>query len=210
MQPQPSVTELSDRQLLAHVICHRLSPALAEDLAARLLERFGSLYAVVNAPEASFCEIHGLGPSRYFLLQSMLELHKRTLQQAVRNGQTLRSVEQTASFLATHLQHYRSECFAVILLNSQHQFLAFKELFKGTINSAPVFPREIVYHAMQHNAANVILAHNHPSGNPEPSEADKLITKRIQEALALIDVKVLDHFVVGAGATFSFAQRGWI
>ena len=209
MSPSFGVENLSDKQLLAQVIRHRLSESLAEELAAELLAKFGSIYAVFNAPQDAFCEIHGLGPSRYFMLQSMLELHKRTLQQSIQR-QTLDCSETTAKFLATHLQHYQSECFAVILLNTQNEFLAFKELFRGTISSAPVFPREIVRHVMNYNAANVILAHNHPSGHAEPSECDKMITHKIKEALALIDVKVLDHFVIGVGQTVSFAQRGLI
>jgi DNA repair protein RadC len=209
MSPSLGVENLSDKQLLAQVIRYRLSKSLAEELAAQLLAKFGSIYAVFNAPKAAFCEINGLGPSRYFLLQSMLELHKRTLQQSI-HRQTLDCSETTAKFLATHLQHYQSECFAVILLNTQNEFLAFKELFQGTISSAPVFPREIVRHVMNYNAANVILAHNHPSGHAEPSECDKMITHKIKEALALIDVKVLDHFVIGVGQTVSFAQRGLI
>lgn len=203
------VENLSDKKLLAQVIRHRLSESLAEELAAELLAKFGSIYAVFNAPKEAFCEIHGLGPSRYFMLQSMLELHKRTLQQAIQR-QTLDCSETTAKFLATHLQHHQSECFAVILLNAQNEFLAFKELFRGTISSAPVFPREIVRHVMIYNAANVILAHNHPSGHAEPSECDKMITQRVKDALALIDVRVLDHFVIGVGQTVSFAQRGLI
>jgi len=114
------------------------------------------------------------------------------------------------SYLQSQLQHRQRECFAALFLDNQHRLLAFEPIFEGTIDSAPVHPREVVKLALSHNAAALIISHNHPSGVAEPSQSDHLITERLKDALNLVDIRLLDHIVVGTGTTVSFAERGWL
>jgi DNA repair protein RadC len=179
-------------------------------LAGELLDKFGSLHGVLQASAQQVQSVKGMGPKRFAKLKAMQEMHTRVLFEPVACSDKLTSFAQVQAFLRARLQFHCHECFAVIMLDNQHQFLHFAEVFQGTINMAPVYPRVLVKLALEYNAAAIILAHNHPSGNAEPSDADRRITQVIQEALQLIDVRVLDHVVVGAGQCTSFVARGWL
>ena len=209
MQPH-EYTDHSDNTLLAQCLQQRESLAKSKLLAAELLDRFGSLHGVLQASAQQVQSIKGMGPRRYAKLKAMQEMHARVLFEPVASSDKLTSFAQVQAFLRARLQFYPHECFAVIMLDNQHQFLHFTEVFQGTINMAPVYPRVLVKLALEYNAAAIILAHNHPSGNAEPSEADRRITQVVQEALLLIDVRVVDHVVVGAGQCTSFVARGWL
>ena len=148
----------------------------------------------------------GIGPARYAVLQAALELARRHFREALRAGPALAAPETTRSFLLAQLRDRPYEVFCCLYLDNRHRLLAFEELFRGTIDRAGVHPREVLRQTLAHNAAAVILAHNHPSGVLEPSQADELITRRLRDALALIDVRVLDHFIIGDGPCFSFAE----
>ena len=203
-----NMSQWSDVEILGLILQQRHSPSASLKMAAALLEELGSLHGVFNASQNVLCAIPGVGPKKYLRCQAIIELTKRTAEQHVQRRLKLDSVAETKAFFTNQLQYYQHECFAVILVNSQHEYLHYKELFHGTINAASVYPRQIVKYVIDHNAANVILAHNHPSGSPEPSQADISITQRIIAASALIDAGVLDHIIVGTGRSVSFAQRG--
>ena len=157
-----------------------------------------------------FCQAHGLGPAKYVQLQAVLEMSNRYLNECLQRGDALTSPLLVRRYLQAQLRDRPREVFAMLLLDNQHRVLQFCELFFGTIDAASVYPREIVQAVLKHNAAAVILCHNHPSGVAEPSHADRHITERICAALRLIDVRVLDHFVIGDGDPVSFAERGWL
>jgi DNA repair protein RadC len=201
---------LSDAELLAIFLRTGVRGRSAVDLARDLLARFGSLRGLLGAQRASFCEAPGLGSAKYAQLQAVLEMGRRHLDERLRVGAPITDPDTTARYLQSRLRDYPHEVFATLFLDTRHRVLAFEELFRGTIDSASVHPRELVRRALHHNAAAVILAHNHPSGVAEPSEADRVITERLRKALALIDVRVLDHLVVGDGVCCSLAQRGLI
>ncbi|RMD69625.1 MAG: JAB domain-containing protein, partial [Gammaproteobacteria bacterium] len=153
---------------------------------------------------------HGLGKAKYAQLQAALELSRRHLLETLKRGDALTSPELTKSYLKARLRDYPHEVFACLFLDNRHRVIAFEELFRGTIDGASVHPREVVKRVLAHNAAAVIFAHNHPSGVAEPSAADRAITLRLKEALALIDVRVLDHVIVGDRETVSLAEMGWL
>jgi len=201
---------LSDAELLAIFLRTGVSGKSAVDLARELLARFGSLRQLLAADRALFCEAPGLGDAKFAQLQAVLEMGRRHLSERFERGNPLMSPEHTARFLQSQLRDYPYEVFAVLFLDNRHRVLAFEELFRGTIDGASVHPREVVRRALRHNAAAVILSHNHPSGVAEPSQADQQITSRLREALALVDVRVLDHLVVGDGDCCSLAERGLI
>ncbi|MGB5571296.1 MAG: DNA repair protein RadC [Sedimenticolaceae bacterium] len=201
---------LSDAELLAIFLRTGVSGKSAVDLARELLARFGSLRQLLAADRALFCEAPGLGDAKFAQLQAVLEMGRRHLSERFERGNPLMSPEHTARFLQSRLRDYPYEVFAVLFLDNRHRVLAFEELFRGTIDGASVHPREVVRRALRHNAAAVILSHNHPSGVAEPSQADRQITSRLREALALVDVRVLDHLVVGDGDCCSLAERGLI
>lgn len=202
------MSQWSDSKLLGLILQQRHSCENSEAMADALLMQLGSLHGVLNASQNVLCSIPGVGPKKYIRCQAIVELQKRTSVQHVERMMKMESVDESKAFFINQLQYYQHECFAVVLLNSQHEFLHYRELFKGTINSASVYPREIVKYVVDYNAANVLLGHNHPSGSPEPSQADIVITQKISNALNLIDVQVLDHIVVGVGNAVSLAQRG--
>jgi DNA repair protein RadC len=201
---------LSDAELLAIFLRTGIRGHSAVDLARDLLQRFGSLRALLSADLKTFCDAPGLGSAKYVLLQAVLEMNRRHLDEQLRRGITITDPSATERYLLSRLRDHPHEVFATLFLDNRHRVLAFEELFRGTVDSASVHPREVVRRALHHNAAAVILSHNHPSGVAEPSEADRRITERLREALALIDVRVLDHLVVGDGYCCSLAQRGWI
>jgi DNA repair protein RadC len=198
---------LSDAELLAIFLRTGVKGKSAVDLARELLHQFGGLRALLSADEAAFCAGKGLGQAKYVQLQAVLEIARRHLMEGVRRGDALSNPAQTRRYLAMRLRDYAFEVFAALFLDNRHRVIALEELFRGTIDGASVHPREVVRRALHHNAAALIFAHNHPSGVAEPSEADRHITRRLKDALALIDVRVLDHFVIG-DEVVSFAERG--
>lgn len=207
---QQGAAALSDAELLAIFLRTGVPGLDAVGLSQSILNRFGSLTALFAADQQQFCAAPGLGPAKFVQLQAVLEMGRRFLQDELSQPQSLQSPAQSRQFLLAQMSRLQNEQFACIWLNAQHQLVKFETLFHGTIDSAAVYPREIVKAALRSNAAAVILAHNHPSGIAEPSHADRLITERIQAALKTVDVRVLDHMVVGRGVVISFAERGLI
>ncbi len=199
---------LSDAELLAIFLRTGVTGKSAVDLARDLLIRFGSLRGLLAAPRKSFCAAPGLGDAKFAQLQAVLEMGRRHLAEELERGRPLLSPEHTERYLRARLRDYPYEVFAVLFLDNRHRVLAFEEMFRGTVDGASVHPREVVRRALQHNAAALILCHNHPSGVAEPSPADQGITARLGEALGLIDVRVLDHLIVGDGDCCSMARRG--
>ncbi len=199
---------LSDAELLAIFLRTGIPGRSAVDLARDLLNQYGGLRQLLEADQRSFCQGAGLGEAKYVQLQATLEMSRRFLEQNIRRGDALQSVADTRRYLVAKLRHYPHEVFACLFLDNRHRVINFEELFHGTIDGASVHPRQVVRRAIHHNAAALILAHNHPSGVAEPSRADEQITLRLKDALSLIDVRVLDHFVVGDGPAVSFAERG--
>ena len=194
---------LSDAELLAH-----LFGVGSRSLAIDLLNRFGGLRGVFQAESARLRLCPGMGPIRAARLPAALEVSRRYYFDTLRRGPALESPEATRRFLLAELRDLRHEVFGCLFLDNRHRVLAFEVLFRGTIDGASVHPREVVIEALRQNAAAVILAHNHPSGVAEPSDADRRITVRLRETLALLDIRVLDHLVVGDGSCVSFAERG--
>ncbi len=200
---------LSDAELLAIFLRTGVRGKSAVDLSSDLLNEFNGLRSLLTADQQSFCQQHGLGKAKYAQLQAVLEMSKRYLSAGLQRGDSLTSPQQTRQFLSSQLREYSYEVFAVLYLDQRHRVIQFEELFRGTIDGASVYPREVVKQALAHNAAAVIFAHNHPSGVAEPSQSDERITQRLKAALDLVDVRVLDHFVVG-DEVVSFAERGLI
>jgi DNA repair protein RadC len=199
---------LTDAELLAVFLRTGLRGTNAVDLARALLTRFQGLRLLLDSPLGALQDAPGLGPARAVQLKAALELGHRYLEAALHREVTLSSPDQTRLFLKARLRPYQHEVFACLFLDNRHRVICFEELFGGTIDGASVYPREVVKRALHHNAAAVIFAHNHPSGVAEPSPADRAITRRLREALNLVDVRVLDHFVVGDSEVISFAERG--
>ncbi len=200
---------LSDAELLAIFLRTGVKGKTAVDLARELLLEFGSLRAILQADIKRFKQSHGLGFAKYALLQATLEIARRHFAEALDHGSVLTSPSSTSDYLMAQLKDYQHEVFACLFLDNQHSVIKFEEMFRGTIDGASVYPREIVKKALSYNAAAVIFAHNHPSGNSEPSQADKQITQKLKQALSLFDIRVLDHFIIGEGS-FSFASHGLI
>jgi DNA repair protein RadC len=199
---------LSDAELLAIFLRVGVRGKSAVDLARELLANFPSIQSLFAASEAAFCALPGLGRAKYVQLQAVMELARRALAQEMGTGDALTSSRAVLDYLRLTLRGLEREVFVVVFLDAQHRAIKVEELFAGTLTQTSVYPREVVKRALYHNAAAAIFAHNHPSGVSEPSQADRLLTQQLAHALALVDVKVLDHFVVGAGAAFSFAQQG--
>lgn len=199
---------LSDAELLAIFLRTGLPGCSALDLARELLAAFGGLRPLLEADQQQFCRHKGLGDAKYVQLQATLELARRHMAESLSRHDVLDEPAAVRRYLLARLRDRRNEVFAVLFLDSRHRVIACEELFQGSIDSASVHPRVLVQRALAHNAAAVILAHNHPSGLAEPSRSDELITGQIVAALRLVEVRVLDHFVVGDGAAVSFAERG--
>ena len=199
---------LSDAELLAIFLRTGVPGKTAVDLARDLLIRFKGLGNLLRAERHAFCDGRGLGVAKYVQLKAVMEIARRHFQSQIEGGDVLTSPRATREFLGSRLQDYPYEVFACIFLDNRHRIIHFEELFKGTIDGASVHPREVVRQALAHNAAALILAHNHPSGVAEPSQADRQITRRLIDALALVDIRVLDHLVVGRGEMISFAEHG--
>lgn len=199
---------LSDAELLAIFLRTGCCGKSAVDLARDLLRDFGGLRPLLEAGQPDFCKAKGLGQAKYSQLQAVLEMSRRHLASELTARPCMNSSAAVKNYLSAQLRHRPSEVFAMLLLDSQHHLLHFAEVFQGTIDGAAVYPREIVKLALSHNAAAVILAHNHPSGIAEPSEADKAITRRLKDALSMVDIRTLDHLIVGNSEVLSFAERG--
>jgi DNA repair protein RadC len=199
---------LSTAELLAIVLHHGRPGQTALDLARELLTRFGGLRGLLSASRERACANAGLSAARYAELQAAMEIARRALQETLERPDGLSSPSAARRFLQARLRDLPHEVFCCFYLDNRHRLIRFDELFRGTIDGASVHPREVVKEALAHNAAAVILAHNHPSGVAEPSDADQLITRRLKDALALVDIRLLDHLVVGDGSCVSFAERG--
>ncbi len=200
---------LTDAELLAIFLRTGVKGKTAVDLARDLLVRFGGLRPLMQAGCADFCAPKGLGPVKYIQLQAVLEMARRHLYETLKRGDALSNPQDTRRFVVARLRGLPHEVFACLFLDNKHRVIEFEELFRGTIDGASVHPREVLKRALHHNAAALIVAHNHPSGVAEPSDADRHITERLKKALALVDVRLIDHLVVGE-AVVSFAERGLI
>jgi len=201
---------LSDAELLAIFLQTGVRGKTALDIARELLSDHGNLKKLFSAPLHGLLQKRGLGKAKYAMLKAAVELGRRYLEEGVVIGETLNDSRLTKRFLINRLHDYSYEVFACLFLDNYHRLICFETLFHGTINETSVYPREVVKRGLAHNAAKVILAHNHPSGNPSPSEADKEITRLLQQVLALVDIKVIDHVVVGHREAASFAEAGLI
>ncbi|MBV6476569.1 MAG: DNA repair protein RadC [Rhodocyclaceae bacterium] len=202
---------LSDAELLALFLRVGVKGASAVDLARTLLAHFGSLNRLFAAGRAEFSAIPGMGDAKYAQLQAVLEMARRALREEIGAGDALASPRAVRDWLRLRLGHLPHEVFMVLLLDAQNRLIVAEELFRGTLTQTSVHPREVVKLALAHNAAGALLAHNHPSGVAEPSRADETLTQALKQALALVDVRLLDHFIVaGAGEPLSFAEKGLI
>lgn len=201
---------LSDAELLAIFLRTGPRGKTAVDLARELLARFGGLRELLQADAEILCAAPGLGPAKYAQIQAAVELGRRSAAQRLMRGAALNSTRDTMNFLQAQLRDRAHEVFCCLYLDNRHRVLGFEELFRGTLDGTAVYPREIVKQAIARNAAAVILVHNHPSGAAEPSRADEVLTGRLKEALALVDIRLLDHLVVGDGEMVSLSERGLI
>ena len=199
---------LSDGELLAIFLRVGVPGKTAVDVARELLSEFGGLRQLLDVDLTSFSQVKGMGPAKFVQLQAALELGKRYLEQEMALGDAITSPDKIKRYLKAKMRAYKHEVFACVYLDNQHRIVNFKELFFGTIDGASVYPREVVKQTLAANAAAVIFVHNHPSGIAEPSESDRQITERLVKALHLVDVRVLDHMIVGDSEVVSFAERG--
>jgi DNA repair protein RadC len=200
---------LSEAELLAVFLRTGVRGQTVLDLARAALDRFDGLNGLLSAPQAQLESLMGFGPAKYAQLQAVLELARRALSEEVRRGTTLNSAERVREYLRLSLANTPHEVFHALYLDAQNRLIKDEALFRGTLNQTSVYPREVVKCALRHNAAAIIFAHNHPSGAAEPSRADELLTRSLKEALALVDVRVLDHLIVaGPNICISFAERG--
>ena len=201
---------LTDAELLAIFLRTGLPGMNVIELAQHLLNENKTLHNLFNASQDEFCAQKGLGMAKYVQLQAVLELSQRYMQERCQRGAVFNSPNAVYEYLTLQMRGLQQEVFMVLYLDSQNRLVKDEILFYGTINSASVYPREVLKAALKNNAAAIILAHNHPSGIAEPSQADKLITNKLQQALQLVDINVLDHIIVGGETCVSFAQRGLI
>jgi DNA repair protein RadC len=201
---------LSDAELLAIFLRTGTRGKTALDLARELLNRFGSLSKLLNCSLTEFTATLGLGPAKYAQLQAAIELGQRYLKEPLSNADTLTNTNTVKQYLVSKLRNLDHEVFACLMLDTQNQLIRYQVLATGTHNEARVYPREVVKLALHYNAHAIILAHNHPSGNCQASEADLQLTRVLQDALGLVDVTVCDHIIVGCHRTFSFAEQEWL
>ena len=199
---------LSDIELLAIFLRTGVKGKSVMILAAELLSRFHGIRGILEADYESLTRISGVGLAKFVQLKAALELTERFLESSIQRGSAISDPGVTRSYLKSKLRAYKREVFACMYLDNQHRLIQFEELFFGTIDGASVHPREVVKRALENNAAAVIFAHNHPSGRVEPSQADQRITERLKSALAMVDIRVLDHMIVGDSEVLSFAERG--
>jgi DNA repair protein RadC len=207
---QRGAASLTDAELLAVFLGSGVRGRNVVELARGLLVRFGGLRQLLEADREAFVGELGLGPVRYGQLQALLEIGRRHLATAIERESAMDSPAAVRRYLKSMLRHEVSEVFGCLFLDTKHRPLAFEILFRGTIDRASVYPREVVRRALQHNAAALILCHNHPSGHSEPSQDDVLLTLSLKRGLALIDVRVLDHIIIGDGEPLSMVEQGWV
>ncbi|PIE83551.1 MAG: hypothetical protein CSA09_01510 [Candidatus Contendobacter odensis] len=205
---QRGVAALSNAELLAIFLRVGVRGRSAVDLARDMLKQHGNLRTLLELDQKAFCATPGLGLAKYAQLQAVLELARRYLEDTLQRGDVIQSAEDTRHYVMARMRHHPHEVFACLFLDNKHRVIQYEELFFGTIDSSAVHPRQIIKRALYHNAAAAIVAHNHPSGIAEPSQSDEMITRRLKEALALIDVRLLDHLVIGDGYSVSLAERG--
>jgi DNA repair protein RadC len=207
---QYGAPSLSDTELLAIFLRTGVPGKTAVDIARDMLNEFGSLQALFKANRHQICRTRGMGNAKYTQLQAVLEMAKRCFWEELQQRDALTNPQQSRSYLQAQLSQEPREVFAVLFLDSQHRVLSFEKLFYGTLTSASIYPREVVRCCLELGAAAIIIAHNHPSGVAEPSQADRDITVQLQHALQLVDVALLDHIVIGKGSCSSFSERGWL
>ncbi len=201
---------LSDAELLAIFLRTGCKGKSAVDLARDLITNFGSLRALLEASKKDFCEEKGLGEAKFAQLQAALEMARRHLAESLTRETSLSSSTKTKEFLTAKLRHQKREVFSALFLDNLNRLISYEELFKGSLDSAAVYPREVVVSALKHNASSVIFAHNHPSGSISPSQSDIVTTNILKKALDLVEIKTLDHIVIGEVGTYSFAENGKI
>lgn len=201
---------LSDSELLAIFLRTGRRGKSAVDISHELLKHFGGFRKLISATEEDFCQTKGLGIAKYAMIQAAAELGKRHLRENLEAKEKINSPKDTEKYLCSRLRDYSNEVFACIFLDTKHRVLNFAEIAQGTIDRAHIYPREVVERALKEKASAVIFAHNHPSGVTDPSIADKDITNLLIKALDLVNIKVLDHFIIGKNETFSFAEHGLI
>lgn len=199
---------LSDAELLAIFLRVGVAGKSAVDLARDLLTQFGSLNGIFAASESELSQVHGIGSSKYVQLQAIFEMSRRALNEQLQQRDVFQSPQHVRDYLILRLGRLSREVFLVMFLDAQNRLNATEEMFSGTLTQASVYPREVVKRAMHHNAASVIFAHNHPSGVAQQSAADEMLTAQLKQALALVDVRVLDHFIIAGNEVLSFAERG--
>ena len=205
-----SAASLSKTELLAVLFQSGSRPEPALDLSHRLLARFGGLRNLLHAERHALAAEDGVGNARLAILQVLPELARRYFEETLPIGEAIRSPSDTETFLMARLRDRPHEVFCCLYLDNRHRVLLFEELFRGTIDGTSVYPREVVKQALTVNAAAIILAHNHPSGVAEPSQADERITRRVKSALELVDIRLLDHLIIGDGSSTSLASRGML
>ena len=201
---------LSDAELLAVFLRTGIKGKTAVDLARELISHFGGLRPILAASKNDFCKSPGLGTAKFALLQAVLEMSRRHQWQKLDTGQALTSPSMAYDFLRSQIGNLDYEVFGCIYLDNRHRILGFEQLFRGTIDSASIFPREVLKQCLKKHAAAAIFAHNHPSGDITPSSADREITRKLVDALSLVDIRVLDHVIVGDPDCYSFAENGLI
>ena len=201
---------LTDAELVAVFLRTGMVGKSAVDLGRELLDRFGGLSGLCRADKKSACAAPGVGEAKYALLQAVMEMARRTLDEDMKAGDALDSPEAVRAYLRLILHGKEYEVFCCVFLDAQNRVIAVEELFRGTLTQTSVYPREIIKRALFHNAGALILAHNHPSGVAESSQADRQLTRRLAEALALVDIRVLDHFIVAGASSLSFKESGQI
>jgi len=199
---------LSDAELLAIFLRVGVAGKSAVDLARDLLTQFGSLNGIFAASESELSQVHSIGSSKYVQLQAIFEMSRRALNEQLQQRDVFQSPQHVRDYLILRLSRLSREVFLVMFLDAQNRLNATEEMFSGTLTQASVYPREVVKRAMHHNAASVIFAHNHPSGVAQQSAADEMLTAQLKQALALVDVRVLDHFIIAGNEVLSFAERG--
>ncbi|EIJ71796.1 RadC family protein [Pasteurella bettyae] len=203
-------SSLDDKELLAIFLRTGIKNCPVMQLSHNVLQHFGSLRGLISANQKQFCAFKGIGITQFIQLQACTEMTKRYLQEELKYLHEFTSTDTVRIYLQSSLESKEREIFLVLFLDNQHRLIKQEEMFLGSINSATIHPREIIKSALYCNAAALILAHNHPSGRSEPSQSDKNITEKIQQAANLVDIRLLDHFVIGKGNYFSFAEQGWI
>lgn len=199
---------LTDAELIAIFLKTGIKGSTALDLAKKLLQDYGGLKKLLSTPLTELIKYSGIGLAKFATLKAALELGRRYQSEPIQIGSILKNSTMTRNFLSDQLREHKNEVFACLFMDNNYRIISFEELFQGTINRAMIYPREIVRRGLLHNAAKIILAHNHPSNVATPSDADKEVTLFIREALNLVDIEVVDHIIVGNPENFSFAEAG--